>query len=402
MASFDVESLFTNVPIDGVIDAMKWFIDNNPEFLTECIFSMDELLWLMEFLLRNCYFDFENRIFIQTNGVSMGSSLGPAAANIFMNFFEFRTFTLAREIDISIPVLWYRYIDDVIACWTYPVEQLSTFLNFLNGQVPSIRFTMELEEARKIPFLDVFIDRNGDTPVFSVYRKSTHSNLYLHRSSCHPRSVFPGVIRSLGLRASRVCSDSKLQEELLNIKSALVSNGYGESEVNGCLSKLKTAGNKQDDLPKISGSIPFVPGVSNLIKSRLAGFGVNIALKPSSTLNDLLVRKRPSPPLRLGSVYRIKCGHHDCGFSYVGESSRPIEKRKSEHVKMIRELDVDRSELAKHVVYSDHKIDIDSMEVVDKERSWKKRIVKESLWSKHFRSGNKTKIDIGNFYDEVI
>ena len=120
LASFDVESLFTNVPIDGVIDAMKWFIHNNPEYLTECIFSMEELLWLMDFLLRNYYVDFDNRIFIQTNGVSMGSSLRPAAANIFMNFFEFRTFTLAKEIDItcSIPVLWYRYVDDVIACWT--------------------------------------------------------------------------------------------------------------------------------------------------------------------------------------------------------------------------------------------------------------------------------------------
>ena len=36
-------------------------------------------------------------------------------------------------------------------------------------------------------------------------------------------------------------------------------------------------------------------------------------------------------------------------------------KGKSEHLKMIRELDVDRSELAKHVAISGHRIDADSM-----------------------------------------
>ena len=319
-----------------------------------------------------------------------------------MDFYEFKTFSLASELSVSVPFIWYRYVDDVFACWTHPVDQLPAFLEFLNSQTDSINFTMEIEEAGRIPFLDVLIDRNGERPIFSVFRKATHSNLYLQRSSCHPSFFFPGVIRSLGLRAARVCSDSTLHGELCNVKGALVSNGYGESEVSGVLSSLRMSPANSIGQPKVSGSIPFVPGISNVIKSKLVGFGVNIALKPASTLRSLLVRKRPSPALCLGSVYRIECGQHNCGFSYVGESSRPIDKRKSEHVRMIRELDVDRSELAKHVATSGHRIDIDSLSVVDRERSWKRRIVKESLWTKHFRSSNRTKIDLGSFYDSVI
>ena len=42
----------------------------------------------------------------------------------------------------------------------------------LNSVRPSIKFTMELEEDGKLPFLDVMVTRNEDRLVTSVYRKT--------------------------------------------------------------------------------------------------------------------------------------------------------------------------------------------------------------------------------------
>ena len=39
---------------------------------------------------------------------------------------------------------------------------------------------------------------------------------------------------------------------------------------------------------------------------------------------------------------------------------------------------------------------------VDRESVWRKRIVKESLWTRKLQSSNKTKIDLGEFYDNVM
>ncbi len=400
--SFDVESLITNVPVIVVLDAMKWYIGRHSQFLSRCIFSMDELLDLTDYLLRSCYFEFDGRFFVQLDGVSMGSSLGPAAANVYMNFFEYESFTLARELRMDIPVTWFRYVDDVLACWTHGENQLPRFLDFLNSRVDSIRFTMEFETEGRIPFLDILINRNGGSPVFSVYRKPTHSNLYLNRSSCHPRSVFGGVVKSLGLRASRLCSESTIGEELGSLRNTLLANGYQTGEIKQQLRSLDCNRTKISERRKIAGSIPFIPGISDVIKARLAAFDVNIALKPVATLRSILVRKRPSPALCLGSVYHVKCGSQDCSFSYVGESARPINKRKAEHVRNIRELDADKSELAKHVLDTGHRIDIDALTILEREPVWKKRIVKESLWTRRLHSSNKTKIDLGKFYDSIL
>jgi hypothetical protein len=53
---------------------------------------------------------------------------------------------------------------------------LLIFLQYLNQQHPSIKFTMEQEQSGKIPFMDVLIiTRNTDgTLLHSVYLKPTN------------------------------------------------------------------------------------------------------------------------------------------------------------------------------------------------------------------------------------
>ena len=82
MVSFDVASLFTNVPLEDTINIILGRIYEKKEIATDtprC--EMRELLYLCT---KNVHFTFNNKIYIQNDGVAMGSPLGPVLANIFM------------------------------------------------------------------------------------------------------------------------------------------------------------------------------------------------------------------------------------------------------------------------------------------------------------------------------
>ena len=240
-------------------------------------------------------------------------------------------------------------------------------------------------------------DKSQSMLVFAVYRKATHTDTYLNRLSCHPISVFKGLERSLNTRAMRLCSESTLESEQNHLSDVLQNNGYSGEE----MKKWSDNQASRDRVSPVS-SIPYVPGVGERIRSILASQDISIALRPTRTLRSLLVRKRPSPAITLGSVYRIPCSDSNCKFSYVGESGRPLGERKKEHKRSLQTLDVDRSELAKHLCETGHAVDLDRMECIDKEQNWRRRVTKEALWTRKYKACNKTKADIGSFYDSLL
>ena len=136
------------------------------------------------------------------------------------------------------PSLFLRYIDDVISMVS-PDFNLEGFLHFLNSLYPTLTFTHEWETDGKISFLDVLIHNLGHCLQFSVYRKPTHSNSYLHYFSFSHNSIKLGLVQSLFLRAYRVCSDNFLTEEINFITNSLKKLAYPEKILNKGLSKAK-------------------------------------------------------------------------------------------------------------------------------------------------------------------
>ena len=88
-------------------------------------------------------------------------------------------------------------MDDVISVWNYGKSELKSFLEHLNTYDINLQFTLETETDGKIPYLDVLIIRNVNKLNFTVYRKPTHNNRYLHFKSNHPPQVKRGVVISL-------------------------------------------------------------------------------------------------------------------------------------------------------------------------------------------------------------
>ena len=71
----------------------------------------------------------------------MGCSLSPVLANIFMEHFETH---LVEDIPEELkPVMWLRYVDDVL-CIFEDMQKFDSYLEHLNRVRPSIQFTYEL------------------------------------------------------------------------------------------------------------------------------------------------------------------------------------------------------------------------------------------------------------------
>jgi hypothetical protein len=91
--------------------------------------------------------------------------------------------------------------------------------------------------------LDILIIKNTPSLEFSVYRKPTHNDWYLHFLSSHPPSVKRGVIISLVDRVFKLCWLNHVNSELKYIKDILLCNGYPinliENIIDRWLKKIK-------------------------------------------------------------------------------------------------------------------------------------------------------------------
>ena len=85
LVSFDVESLFTNIPLDETISlAVDLILSNNPNIKT----TRAELSRLFEFCTKQTHFFLNDQLYDQLDGVAMGSLLAPALANLFLGHHE--------------------------------------------------------------------------------------------------------------------------------------------------------------------------------------------------------------------------------------------------------------------------------------------------------------------------
>ena len=85
LISFDVTSLFTNIPLEETINiAIHTIFENYPNVK----FTKKELQKLFKIATSETHFIFNNDIYDQIDGVSMGSPLAPILANLFMGYHE--------------------------------------------------------------------------------------------------------------------------------------------------------------------------------------------------------------------------------------------------------------------------------------------------------------------------
>ena len=87
MVSFDVTSLYTNIPIVDTLNIIKDYV-NNDQFIRKTTIPQDKFLDLVNLVLTITWYTFNSRFFQQTDGVAMGSPVSSTTAEIHMQVHE--------------------------------------------------------------------------------------------------------------------------------------------------------------------------------------------------------------------------------------------------------------------------------------------------------------------------
>jgi hypothetical protein len=365
LVSFDVESLFTMVPINETLTLLR-------EHFTS------EILELFRHCLSSSYFLWNGTFYEQKDGVAMGGPLSPVVANFFMEWFE----KTALERALKKPMHWFRYVDDTFVVWQHGLDSLHEFLNHLNSLHPRIKFTMELESNGKLPFLDVLVTKKESGSLgHSVYRKPTHTDRYLNATSNHHPSQKRALIKTLAHRARTICDPESLDGELGHLSGALESNGYTERQIRSVINpRVRPEASEEresstDSQPKAY--LPYLECVTDRISRVLRKEGISTIFKPSRKIDAFLRPvKDKIDPLKTPGVYSIPC---ECGSEYVGMTDRSIATRRKEHQRSIRLNQPDKSAVAEHALSEGHIIEFNNTKVLARVKGFHNLMRREAI-----------------------
>ena len=232
LVSFDVTSLFTNIPLTETIElAINLIRANEPSVKL----SRAQLRKMFLFATKQAHFLFNGDYYDQIDGVAMGSPLGPVLANLFMGVYEKKWLRRYK----GPPVLFYkRYVDDIF-CMFESKEHAHKFLEYLNKQHHSIKFTIEEETNGRLPFLDIAVSKlQSGSFHTTTYRKPTNTGLLTNFFSFCSYTYKTGLIKTLVDRAYKINSDPCSRETDLQIISSVLQKNEFPVKI---LKKVMTA-----------------------------------------------------------------------------------------------------------------------------------------------------------------
>ena len=416
MASVDVESLFTNVPVKETIQIILDKLFCGQQFVNGlCKADMRSLL---EIASLESFFVFNGAIYEQMDGVAMGSPIGPVFANIFLAHHEEEWL---RECEPGLaPVLYRRYVDDTFLLF-HRDSPAEGFVEYLNKQHPNMRFTWEMEEDNFLAFLDIGILRGEGSFSTTVYRKKTYTGQHMQFDSFLPKKFKIGLIACLLHRVYEICSNfTAIHKEIQVTYDVLRKNGFPASVLNLQISRFLSRKQKQknskekptdedDEKKTVLLLLPFLGNQSfqlrnklqKLIKAAFPEHRLRLIFRPQLRLRQFFGYKDRVPlELRSFVVYKYTCSC--CEATYFGKTYRHYRERVFEHLGRsartgnplishpTRSQKSSESAILDHWRGSGHEPQYGDFKVVDSAKTKWDLLIKESLLiKKHSPSLNK-------------
>ena len=400
MVSFDVVSLFTNVPLSDTIEIiLDELFDSTgqSEYLAElnCETSRSDTKKLLELATSGMLFTFDGDLYEQFDGVSMGSPLGPLFANFFLGYLEKTIFSENLEF---LPLFYIRYVDDTFLLFSCD-SHVEKFLSKLNNFHPAIDFTCEYSVDKSIPFIGVDVTMTADGFTTSVYHKTCDKGLFVHRKSfCdekYKRNLMPMLChRAFALSSSWTGFHREVERSITCLRRLGYDPGLLSKQIRNFLDQKMANVEQKTTQKDLKSDVPFIvlPYRGEIAKKCL-----NLSLKDlckrtnilfpkvvmtSTKLISILRRPESKPSLvNNGCVsYIFNCPEAGCESRYVGITSRHLHQRVMEHLMKRKESP---SAIYEHLVmhgkkplFSEH---FGCFKVLKKSSSWRFLLFSEAF-----------------------
>ena len=341
MVSFDVCSLFTNIPLSKTIDVCLDRLYRGPDPSIKPTLPEDVLKRLIELCVKDNTFVFNGKVYVQKDGVAMGSSLGPLLANIWMAHLE----ETLMQGHAEFPLFYRRYVDDTF-CLFKDRFSADMFFIYLNSIDNNIKFEIEWEQNDKLEFLDTVVMRSyaSNFPDIRTKVKVTDKGLFYHFSSFVPMKYKLNLVSTLVYRIYKIASTYQLfHQDLEILKKKLVSNGFPlhfiETSIANVLNKFYTD-TKQEEKDESGENVvmvlPYMGHISYSTKRKImklvSKFYPSVKLKIVFTrgyrLSNMFAYKDKLPlSCRSCVVYYTQCEKCGPSAAYVGKTKNTLHER---------------------------------------------------------------------------
>ena len=207
----DVKSLYPSIPTDYGLHAMKIMVDRYKNLYPLKNFNRQDLeflLALLEWVLKNNYFTFNNTTYHQISGTAMGTPVAVVYANLVLFHLE------ESLIESEHPIFYRRYIDDLFII--AEEETITRFFQRFSAVHPSIKLE-SITIGQSGIFLDLELSlqqvksNDGDNIITSyrvdhkIYQKEINRYLYITPFSNHTRSNLRNIISNEIRRYRMMC-----------------------------------------------------------------------------------------------------------------------------------------------------------------------------------------------------
>jgi hypothetical protein len=212
--------LYTNISIEKAI-----------RFIT----SIDpSLKMLAAIIMQNNYFEYNQELYKQLEGIAMGTPAAVAIANLYMAL-------AVDRIIAEIPGVraYIRFIDDIGLIFTGSKSKVDELFQTINNLCPELKFTMVCSNA-ELDILDLtFYVKNGRLE-HKTFQKAMNKYLYIPPFSTHPPATISGFIKGELIRYQRTNSEyvNRLAMEKLFLKR-LTDRSYSKNYVLRLIEKVK-------------------------------------------------------------------------------------------------------------------------------------------------------------------
>ena len=362
IVSFDVEALFPSVPTGEALECLNEWIDSQDMSDDDA----EKFCELAKICLSQKVIRWREKFYEQKSGLSMGNSLSPIVANLFMGNLEINA-SKTRWF----PRFWRRYVDDVFA--VVKKNTADEILQHLNTLSPTIKFTLEKETDKKLPFLDLLIINNNGKIEFDIYRKPTHVPRYIPYASNHPHTHKIAAFQSMVQRMTNTpLSEERRLKETQKIKEIAEINDFSQKIIDDIISKeekrklreamttlkplrrsLKSLTTKTGMTKQIFTELPMCEPINYKIEKILNRHNINVYYSSRGNLKSLLKSAKDSiDDEEKSGIYEISCVN--CEKCYRGQTSRRIYERYKEHKCAWKNNNPSRSAMAQHCIEKKH------------------------------------------------
>ena len=353
IASLDVESLFTNVPVDRTIQYILNRVYHNDD-TPKCDIPEPIMKALLECCTKEAPFTCPrgNR-YCQIDGVAMGSPLGVLFANFFMGTIEEEIFSEHHK-----PQIYCRYIDDIFLKVDH-MDQIEILRHRLM-ETSGLNFTVEHSENGSLPFLDVLVKVRQDGKFStSVFVKASNPGHCLNGISECPQKYKESTISAYIRRALTHCNEWKnVHKELERASQILINNGFSHREIEKSTKKIldnwynnKIPNTAAEHTIEIFYKSVFSTAykederiMQQIIKRNVKPKDPNTQIKlvifyQNKKTSHLLLRNNPrhtdNDLQKSHVIYRYTCKLGDCATqpsTYIGMTTMKLTRRLSYHL----------------------------------------------------------------------